>query len=133
MDESLTKIVPYLLITGGAGQVIAGVEVAKAQEVAQPLAQATGWASLVLIIPGVIFAAGGVLQIILNHLTKAKRIEIETRLKRLEMGLPCDDAQCPIQQIASRRIAKFDAVFDSKMPFDRKKTAKPDEDTVDLR
>jgi hypothetical protein len=128
MDEALAKAVPYLMITGGAGQVIAGVEVAKAQDVAQPLAQMTGWASLVLIIPGVIFAAGGVLQIILNHLTKQKRIEIETRLKRLEMGLPCDDVQCPIQQIASRRVAKFDAVFSSPV-----KHAKPAEDTVDLK
>jgi hypothetical protein len=127
MDESLSKAVPFLLIAGGAGQVIAGVEVAKAQDVAQPLAAATGWASLVLIIPGVIFAIGGVLQIVLNYLTKEKRIEIETRLKRLEMGLPCDDAECPIQQIASRRVAKFDAVFSST------KHAKPSEDTVDLK
>lgn len=128
MDEALAKAVPYLLITGGAGQVIAGVEVAKAQDVAQPLAQATGWASLVLIIPGVIFAIGGVLQIVLNHLSKEKRIEIETRLKRLEMGLPCDDAECPIQQIASRRVAKFDAVFSRSVP-----DGKPSDDTVDLK
>ncbi len=127
MDETLSKAVPFLMIAGGAGQVIAGVEVAKAQDVAQPLAAASGWASLVLIIPGVIFAAGGVLQIILNHMTKAKRIEIETRLKRLEMGLPCDDAECPIQQIASRRVAKFDAVFSRPV-----KHAKHDEDTVDV-
>jgi len=127
MDESLAKAVPFLMIAGGAGQVIAGVEVAKAQDVVQPLAQAGGWASLVLIIPGVIFAVGGVLQIVLNHLTKAKRIEIETRLRRLEMGLPCDDAECPIQQIASRRVAKFDSIFGkSGAP------AKPTDDTVDV-
>lgn len=126
MDETLAKTVPYLLITGGAGQVIAGVEVAKAQDAA-PLAAASGWASLVLIIPGVIFAIGGVLQILLNHVTKAKRLEIETRLKRLEMGLPCDDVECPIQQIASRRVAKFDAVFAKPV-----KAAKPTDDTVDL-
>jgi hypothetical protein len=126
MDETLAKAVPFLMITGGAGQVIAGVEVAKAQDVA-PIAQAGGWASLVLIIPGMIFAVGGVLQIVLNHLTKQKRIEIETRLKRLEMGLPCDDSECPIQQIASRRVAKFDSVFGKPV-----KAAKPEEDTVDL-
>jgi hypothetical protein len=126
MDETLAKAVPYLLITGGATQVIAGVEVAKAQEVAQPLAHANGWASLVLIIPGTILAIGGVLQILLNFVTKQKRIEIETRLKRLEMGLPCDDAECPIQQIASRRTAKFDKVFA------KPSAAKPEDDTVDL-
>jgi hypothetical protein len=128
MDETLTKAVPYLMVIGGAGQVVAGVEVAKVQNVTEPIAQATGWASMVLIIPGVIFAIGGVLQIILNHLTKEKRIEIETRLKRLEMGLPCDDAECPIQQIASRRVARFDAVFSKPV-----KAAGNSEDTVDLR
>ena len=125
MDEKLSQAVPYLMILGGAGQVVAGVEVAKVQEAAEPLAQVTGWASMVLIIPGVIFAVGGILQIILNHLTKQKRIEIETRLRRLEMGLPCEDAECPIQQIASRRMARFDAVFN--------KPIKSDEKTVDLK
>lgn len=128
MDETLAKAVPCLMIVGGAGQVVAGVEVAKAQPVVEPLSQVTGWASLVLIIPGVIFAIGGILQILLNHMTKQKRIEIETRLKRLEMGLPCDDAECPIQQIASRRVARFDAVFSSPT-----RDGKHGDDTVDLR
>jgi hypothetical protein len=127
MDETLAKAVPYLMIAGGAGQVVAGVEVAKVQNVAEPIAQATGWAAMVLIIPGVIFAIGGVLQIVLNYLTKEKRIEIETRLKRLEMGLPCDDAECPIQKIASRRVARFDGVFNRPI-----KGGSPSEDTVDL-
>lgn len=121
----LQKAVSWLFICGGTGQAALGYELSKSAAVAQQAPNATSLA-LVTIIPGIIIAVGGLLQIASNHFTRLRRIEIETRLKRLEMGLPCDDAQCPIQQIASRRVAKFDAVFASP------KQAKPSEDTVDL-
>lgn len=125
-DELAAKaqqIVPWLLVTGGIGHAAAGREIAKA---ANPIAQQADPLLLaaLTIVPGVIFAVGGLIQIGLNYFTKLKRIEIETRLKRLEMGLPCEDHACPIQKIATRR----------PLPslFGKPEAAKPDVDTVDL-
>ena len=117
------QVVPSPLLSCGIPQAAAAVEIAKAggpvAQQADPLLLAA-----LTIVPGVIFAVGGLIQIALNYFTKLKRIEIETRLRRLEMGLPCEDHQCPIQKLATRR----------PLPplFGKPKTAKPDADTVDL-
>lgn len=114
---------PLLLITGGLGQVLVGFGVA--QQVAGPNAQAPSHlVALITIVPGAILGFAGILQIVSNHLIKQKRIEIETRLRRLEMNLPCDDADCPIQRIASRR--PIPPIFGAT------KSAKPTDDTVDV-
>lgn len=114
---------PLLLITGGLGQVLVGFGVA--QQVAGPNAQAPSHlVALITIVPGAILGFAGILQIVSNHLIKQKRIEIETRLRRLEMNLPCDDHDCPIQRIASRK--PIPPIFGAT------KAAKPTDDTVDV-
>jgi hypothetical protein len=127
LDENvIQKALPYLMVAGGGGQVAVGVEVAKMQAAAPAPVATSSWAALIFIVPGVMFAAGGILQIILNFVTKQKRIEIETRLRRLEMGLPCEDAACPIQRIATAKTAPVRV-------FGGTTSAKPADDTVDLK
>lgn len=113
---------PLLLITGGIGQVLVGFGVA--QQVAPNAAASSHLVALITIVPGAILGVAGLLQIVSNHLTKQKRIEIETRLKRLEMGLPCEDNHCPVQKIANRK--PIPPIFGAT------KAAKPDDDTVDV-
>lgn len=123
-SNRLQKAVSWLFIGGGTGQAAVGYELSKTASIAQQAPNATSLA-LVTIIPGIIIAVGGLLQIASNHFTRLRRIEIETRLKRLELGMPCDDASCPIQRIASHRPVT--------QIFGKTATAKPSEDTVDLK
>ena len=127
-SNKLQKAVSLLFIGGGTGQAAIGYELSKSVAIAQQQVPANAASiALVTIIPGIIIAIGGLLQIASNHFTRLRRIEIETRLKRLELGMPCDDKTCPIQQIASRKAIPQIQIFG------KPESAKPDEDTVDLK
>lgn len=118
------KVAPWLFLSAGIGQIAVGAEVAKAAE--QPVAAPdTLFLTMITVVPGVIFALGGVLQIVSNHFTKQKRIEVETRLKRLEMGIPCDDKLCLIQRAATKPT--IPPIFTKSSV-----AAKPSDDTVDV-
>lgn len=125
--NKLQKAVSLLFIGGGTGQAAIGYELSKSASIAQQQVPANAASfALVTIIPGIIIAIGGLLQIASNHFTRLRRIEIETRIKRLELGLPCDDKSCPIQQIASRKSIPAVNVFSKPV------VAKPGDDTVDV-
>lgn len=103
------RTLPWLFMTGGSGQVYAGYKITESIGIAAANVPNQGNAhfiAFVTIIPGVIIAMTGLFQAVTNHFIRQKRLEIEARVKRLEMGLPCDDVDCPIQRIAREGVPR---------------------------
>lgn len=130
MTESwVHRLMPWLFLTGGSGQVYAGIKIGETLGIAQQGGgQGQGYfLAFVTIIPGVIIAGTGLFQAIANHHMKQKRLEIEARLKRVELGMPCDDKECPIQRIAREGVPKIDFLGRAT------RGATSEEKTVDLK